>query len=210
MTSSKDGLSPKQERFVAEYLIDLNATQAAARAGYSPRTANEQGARLLANASIRAAVTEGQAKVAKKLNITVERIVAELAKIGFANMQDYMRVGPSGLPQLDFGALTRDQAAALQEVSVDTVRKPDPDGETDENGRVLFVTVDKVKFKLGDKRAALVDLGKHLGMFVEKHEHTGKDGGPIQTEVMSDLEVARRLAFLLAKGVEEAKQLAGE
>ena len=55
-------LTPKQQRFVAEYLKDLNATQAAIRAGYSEKTANEQGARLLAKASVREAVTEGQAR----------------------------------------------------------------------------------------------------------------------------------------------------
>jgi phage terminase small subunit len=75
-------LIPKQERFVKEYLIDLNATQAATRAGYSAKTADRQGYRLLRNAEIDAAVTEGRMKLAAKLEVTVERIVAELAKIG--------------------------------------------------------------------------------------------------------------------------------
>lgn len=76
-------LKGKQAAFVREYLIDLNATQAAIRAGYSERTANEQGARLLANVSIRAEIEKGQQKREKKTGITAERVLKELAAIGF-------------------------------------------------------------------------------------------------------------------------------
>jgi phage terminase small subunit len=86
-------------------------------------------------------------------------------------MADYMRVGPDGCPRLDYSTLTRDQAAALQEVTVDEYVVPDPDGP-DEAGKRSCLPVRKVKFKLADKRAALVDLGKHLGMFVERQEHS--------------------------------------
>lgn len=70
-------LTPKQARFVEEYLLDLNATQAATRAGYSPRTANEQGARLLAYASIRDAVSAAQATRAHRLQITADDLVRQ-------------------------------------------------------------------------------------------------------------------------------------
>ena len=62
--------------------------------------------------------------------------------------------------------------------------------------------VKRVKFKLGDKRGSLVDLLKHLGAYTERHEHTGKDGKPIEIETppLSDFELARRVAFLLDKG----------
>lgn len=159
-------LTPKQQRFVDEYVIDLNATQAAIRAGYSARTAKAQGSRLLTNVDLRAAVAEKQGKIAAGLGVTVERVVSELAKIGFANMHDYMRVGPDGDPYLDFGKLTRDQAAALIEVTVEDFTEGR--GEDARNVR-------RVKFKLADKRASLVDLGKHLGMFVEKHEVGASD-----------------------------------
>jgi len=72
---SEKGLTPKQATFVQEYLKDLNGTQAAIRAGYSKKTANEQAARLLANASVQAAVTKGREKLAAKAEVTAERVL---------------------------------------------------------------------------------------------------------------------------------------
>ena len=97
------------------------------------------------------------------------------AKIGFANMGDYMRPGVDGDPVLDFSELSREQKAALAEVTVEDIKANRGKGGDDSRD------IRRVKFKLYDKRAALVDLGKHLGVFAERHEHTGKDGGPIET-----------------------------
>lgn len=72
---SKEQLTPKQQRFCEEYLIDLNATQAAIRAGYSAKTANEQGARLLANVSVQAFIDEGKKQRSAKTGITAERVL---------------------------------------------------------------------------------------------------------------------------------------
>jgi hypothetical protein len=67
--------------------------------------------------------------------------------------------------------------------------------------------VRRVKVKISDKRAALVEMGKHLGMFKERHEHSGKDGSPIKLESrpMSDIEAARRVAFALGRALERQK-----
>ena len=73
-------LTPKQARFVEEYLLDLNATQAAIRAGYSKKTANEQGAQLLAKLSIRQAVAEAQAVRSKRTEITQDEVIQGLKK----------------------------------------------------------------------------------------------------------------------------------
>ena len=73
-------LTPKQARFIEEYLIDLNATQAAIRAGYSKKTANEQGAQLLAKLSIRQAVAEAQAIRSKRTEITQDEVIQGLKK----------------------------------------------------------------------------------------------------------------------------------
>ncbi len=73
-------LTPKQARFVEEYLLDLNATQAAIRAGYSKKTANEQGAQLLAKLSIRQAVAEAQAIRSKRTEITQDEVIEGLKK----------------------------------------------------------------------------------------------------------------------------------
>lgn len=159
--------TPKQARFVAEYLIDLNASQAAIRAGYSKKTAGAIGAENLKKPEIASAIAERQRKLSGKLEITQEAVLSELAKIGFANMSDYMKVGLDGDPYLDFGSLSRDQTAALVEVTVEDFK--DGRGEDARDVR-------KVKFKLADKRAALVDLGKHLGLFTEHAavDHTVK------------------------------------
>ena len=164
------GLNPKQQRFVDEYLVDLNASQAAIRAGYSVKTARAIGCELLTKPDISAAVAAGQAKLSEKTGITAERVLQELALLGFANMQDYMRAGPDGDPVLDFSQLTRAQAAALAEVTVEDFK--DGRGEDARDVR-------RIKFKMSDKRAALVDIGKHLGMFKDRVELTGLNGGPI-------------------------------
>ncbi|WP_115540021.1 terminase small subunit [Xanthomonas campestris] len=82
MAKTKPGrrgaLTPRQKRFVAEYLKDQNATQAAIRTGYSERTAKQQGSRLLTNADVAAAVCAGQRKVAKKAEVTVDSLLVEL------------------------------------------------------------------------------------------------------------------------------------
>ncbi len=92
----------------------------------------------------------------------MERVAVELGRIGFANMGDYMRVGPSGDPVLDFWKLTRERAAALTEVTVDDY--VDGRGEAAREVR-------KVKFKLGDKRAALMDIAKLFGWIIERREN---------------------------------------
>lgn len=159
--------------------------------------------RLLKNADFAARLEFLKAGVAKvvseKVAITVERVIDELAKLGFSNMENYMRADAAGVPRLKFSELTSDQKAALQEV---TCEEEILLGADDEKPSVL---VRKTKFKLYDKRAALVSIGQHLGAFVEKHkhehEHTGAGGGPIDVDVqLTDLDLARRIAFALEKG----------
>jgi phage terminase small subunit len=165
-------LTPKQERFVAEYLIDLNATQAAIRAGYSAKTAAQQAHLLLKKTAVAKELEAAQAARAARTEVTQDRVLKELAKLGFANMQDYMRVTPEGDPYADLSRLSRDQAAAITEFTVEDFTEGRGDDARD---------VRRVKFKLADKRAALVDMGKHLGMFKDKVELTGAGGGPIET-----------------------------
>jgi phage terminase small subunit len=186
------GLTPKQQRFVEEYLVDLNATQAAKRAGYSKKTAGQVGAENLKKPVIADAIAEAQEARSERTSITQDTVLRELARLGFSNMLDYMRVGDDGDPYLDFSDLTREQAAAIAEVTVEDFK--DGRGEDARDVR-------KIKFKLADKKAPLELLGRHVGLkFASRHEHTGKDGGPIETKEITDLEFARRLAFLLTKG----------
>lgn len=200
MAKAAHELTPKQLRFVDEYLIDLNATQAAIRAGYSVKSAALIGHENLRKPNIASEVAKRQSKRAGKLDVTAESVVAELAKLGFCNMQDYMSSGKDGDPYLDFSALTRDQAAALSEVTVEDFK--DGRGEDARDVR-------RVKFKLADKRAALVDLGRHLGLFKERVELTGKDGGPVEVNDARET-ILSRIAGVASRTRVESAPLTGK
>src|SRR3954464_14983233 len=141
-------LNDRQACFVAEYLVDLNATQAAIRAGYSARTANEQAARLLANVSVAAAIAEAQAGRSRRAEVTQDRVVLELARVAFGDPRRIMSWGPGGVTLRPSEALTDEEAAVVAEAS-QTVT---------ENGAA-------VRLKVCDKLGALRLLGQHLGMF---------------------------------------------
>jgi len=168
-------LTQKQRHFVQEYLVDLNATQAAIRAGYSERTAHVQGPRLLGNVRVQVAIQEALKKREQRTEITQDRVLTELAKIGFADIRDYLEYktektvvayGDDGEPIIDY----RQVIDVIDSKNVDT-------------SVIQEVSISKdgtFKFKLYDKQKALNDIGRHLGMFVDKTEVSGPDGGPIQ------------------------------
>ncbi len=166
-----DDLTPKQSRFVAEYLIDLNATQAAIRAGYAPGSATVEGSRLLANAKVAAAVAARQKKIAEKLSISVEKIVAELAKIGFADIRKAVKWNGSVVSDeenLDGDVLI------TREIRNNLVLLIDSDDLDDDTAAAISEISQNatggVRLKMHDKKGALVDLGRHLGMFVDRSE----------------------------------------
>lgn len=149
----------KQQRFVEEYPVDFNGTKAAERAGYSKKTAGQQASRLLKNVKIQAAIQKRIGKLTTKAEVSVERVLSELVKVGFANLQDYIRVTSDGDPYVDLSAMTEYQAAALQEITVEDFK----DGRGDDARDVR-----RVKIKMLDKLSALEKLGKYLSMFVDR------------------------------------------
>lgn len=161
-------LTDKQTAFVREYLLDLNATQAAIRAGYSERTASRIGPQLLGKTWVREAIEKAQAKRARRVEITADRVVAELAKIAFSDPRDLMEWGPDGVVLRPSVELSDDQAASVAEVA--------------ENNAGL-------RLKKHDKVKALELLGKHLGIFADrvKAEVSGPDGGPVQSSMTLDI-----------------------
>ena len=163
---AKGKLSEKQERFVRAYLLNPNATQAAIAAGYSERTAKQQGSRLLTNADIASFLAGKQKRLADKYEVTAERVIRELALIGFSNMLDYLKPDNEGSASIDLSAMDRDQAAALSEFTVDTMK-----GEGDETK-----VVTRTRFKLHAKHGALDLLGKHLGLFASDGDEALKEG----------------------------------
>ncbi|MCU6729081.1 terminase small subunit [Huintestinicola butyrica] len=89
-------LTPKQERFCEEYLIDLNATQAAIRAGYSSKTADVQSARLLVNVKVQERISLLRSKQSKRTEVTADKVIAELAAIAFADRTELAKVDKNG------------------------------------------------------------------------------------------------------------------
>jgi len=157
------GLNDRQRVFAYEYLTDFNGTQAAIRAGYSAKGAKRHATKLLRDPRIQEIVERGKADRRQHLEITQERILDELAKIAFANALDYHRIGDNGEPIIDLSNLDEDKAAALAELQVDDYVEGRGDNSRD---------VRRIRFKMHDKQRALELLGKHLGIFIERHHMT--------------------------------------
>lgn len=171
-------LNDKQRRFVDEYLVDLNATQAAIRAGYSAKTAAQIGERLLRKVEIQGLLADRQKARSERTEITQDMVLNELAKIAFSDQRKVMTWGLYGVRLRDSSELTDDEAAIVAEVSETTSK----DGGS-------------LKLKTHDKVGALKLIGDHLGMWKQKMELTGVDGGPVQ---ISDTERAAKIAAILA------------
>lgn len=155
-------LNERQRCFVQEYLVDLNATQAAIRAGYSRKTARSLGQRLLTKADIQEAIQTAQDERSRRTGITQDRVLEELAAIGFAKATDYAEAAGDTATIRPTGELTPKQAAAIAGL------------EAGKYG---------VKLKLHDKVRALELLGRHLGMFASGN--TGEAEGEVQ--IIDDL-----------------------
>lgn len=147
-------LTDKQQRFVDEYLIDLNATQAAIRAGYSVRTANEQGAQNLAKLSIQDAISKKMAARSRRTGVNAERVVLELAKVAFAKMTDIV----------DSKGKIKEDASPDDLACIESIKYKESDNEY--GGSV------EREVKIASKLKALELLGKHLGMWSDKFNVT--------------------------------------
>ena len=147
-------LTDKQQRFVDEYLIDLNATQAAIRAGYSVRTANEQGTQNLAKLSIQDAISKKMAERSKRTGVNQDRVVLELAKVAFAKMTDIV----------DSKGRIKEDASPDDLACIESIKYKESDNEY--GGSV------EREVKIASKLKALELLGKHLGMWSDKFNVT--------------------------------------
>jgi phage terminase small subunit len=187
---SKPLTNDAHERFCQEYLVDLNATAAYQRAypSVSDNAARANASRLLTRANVQARVADLQAERAARTQVTADRVIRELARIGFADMRDYAEWGPRGVRLKDAATLTEDQARAIAEVSESI-------GDKSRSQR----------FKLHDKITALTKLGQHLGLFTEKVEHSGPGGGPILGPTLTAEERVTRVQQLLQRAAERAR-----
>lgn len=146
-------MTKKQKRFVEEYLIDLNATQAAIRAGYSPDTAKSIGSENLTKPDLQARIAKAMAERSKRTGVNADRVVMELAKIAFVNAGDVIDAETATLKP----DAAKEDTAAIQSVKVKTFGEDGLERE----------------IKMADKLKALELLGKHLGMFKDKVELSG-------------------------------------
>lgn len=146
------GLSDKQQRFVDEYLIDFNATAAAKRAGYSPKSAKQVGARNMTKAAIRELIDAAKAKLTAGSQLTAKRVLEQIAKIAFVELGGY--VDDKG--QLDLVRFARENPAALEQWETEQT--------TSGTGKRSSTTT-RNKARVHDSLEALRDLGRYFKLF---------------------------------------------
>jgi phage terminase small subunit len=184
---------PSVDMFIAEYIRTGNGKQAAISAGYSPKTADQQASRLLKNVKVRQAIdsnrAEAVATAVRETGVTLERVLREIAKGAFFDVRKLFH--PNGQPR-DICDLDDDTASVL--AGLDVLEEHRGTGEERE-----FVGYVK-KYKLADRKGYLDMLMKHLGGYAKDHEETVT----VKQEAAEPNEVARRMAYMLHRGLQAA------
>ncbi len=153
-------LNPKQRRFVAEYLVDLNATEAAKRTGYAANSAGVTASRLLSDTKIAAAIAEGQARQLNRSDLTAARVLEELRRLAFADTRAFFDESGNLRP---IHELTAEQGSQL--AGIEVIKKNAEAGD----GHIDVVH----KIKLWDKTRSLEMLCKRFGLLVDRIEMNG-------------------------------------
>lgn len=167
MTAS---LTSKQAAFVQEYLVDLNGTQAAIRAGYAKRTANRIAAENLTKPVIQEAIKNALEARNQRTTVSQDRVIEELARIAFGNLRDFSMWNSTGVTLKDSETLTEAQAASISEVS-----------------HISNKGGDTKRVKQHDKVKALELLMRHMGMLTEKVEHSGEVAAPTLNLILNQV-----------------------
>lgn len=157
----------KQKLFIEEYLIDLNATQAAIRAGYSPKTAAETGYKLCHKSSISYAIARAMAERSRRTGITQDRVLRELARVAFINPTDVLDLNTAEVK----ADADENDLKAISGVKVKYI----PHKDYDEEGEPVYETAIEREVKFCDKLKALDMLCKHLGMYDKANEDEERD-----------------------------------
>lgn len=177
-------LSAKQQAFIDEYLIDLNASAAARRAGYSPNTAFRSGQENMQNPAIRDEIDRRLEERSDRVQIDADRVMLELARLG---LHDARRLFTESGRLKNIHDLDDDTAAAIQSIEVVTRELPRKKGEEVE---VEYVH----KVKMADKIRPLELIGKHLG------KRLGQWGDRVEHDVPSDSPLAALVKAINGKG----------
>ena len=189
-------LNAQQSRFVEEYLVDLNGTQAAIRAGYSPKTAKQQGARLLTNADVKAAVDAAIAARSERVQIDADYVLRRLYEMAEADRADLYDDAGNLLPVKEWPGVWR--KGMVTGIEIEALYE----GRGEEREQVGHVK----KIRTETPLAILQTLGKHVRVnaFREQVGHSDPNGNPLPAspvDEMSKNDIARRVAFLLAQGL---------
>lgn len=160
-------LTPRRAAFVQEYLIDNNGAAAAVRAGFASASASQEAARLLADVNVAAHVARAQAQRASRVGVTQDSVLHEMSMLANSSIEHY---------EVDFAGNLR-PAAGAPDGAMRAVQSVKKTMRIDKDDNMTVV----VEFKLWDKPSTLKLMGRHIGLFPDRMEHTGKDGGPIET-----------------------------
>jgi phage terminase small subunit len=156
-------LEPKQLRFIEEFTVDCNATQAAIRAGYSQRTARQIGYENLTKPYIQQAIKNRMEKHTEAVGVTVERVLKELVRMAWVDIGEAYDENQCLKP---LSEIPEDVRRAIVSIETDEIWEWEGSGE--DRKRVQVGVTKKIKF--ADKRGSNELLGKYLKMFVERHE----------------------------------------
>lgn len=200
-------LTPKRKRFADEYLCDLNGKQAAIRAGYSEKTAEIQASRLLSNDKVKEYVAAKMAEREKRTEITQDMVLKrwwEIANLDVNEIVEFRRAAcPRCWPDGDLNDQINSECPICKgeghgRVHVHDTRHLKSAARTVYNG--VQVSKEGIKVLTLDRDKALENVARHLGMFKEKVELTGKDGGPILTKKIDNLTDEELLAIATGGG----------
>lgn len=155
-------LDEREQFFVTAYMIDFNAKKSALMAGY-PRTVAEVKAHTWIKPNgpkphVAYAVMIAMQERERHMKVRADRVLLELEKIAFSNMKDYVRFDDPGGPMFDLQNISDDAASVIKEITLETYTEGKGEAKRE---------VKKINLKLHDKKGALIDLGKHLGLFKE-------------------------------------------
>ncbi len=189
-----DELPPRWALFCVEYARDFNGRAAARRAGYSESAAKQAAFRMLADRRVQQRLSRDLRRRLDKVEVSIERVVAELARIAFADIGDFVSVDAEGNALVDLRNVPTGGFAAVAEITQDVYTEGRGDAAR---------AVRRTRFKLHDKLAALTKLGQYLRLFSERGE-TAAPGESADTDAPGDLEIARRIAFVLARAARDS------
>lgn len=185
----KRQITDQQRLFIKEYLVDMNASEAAKRAKYSPKTAGQLGYQLLQIPSVRKAIDQELTRRHERLDLRADRVLLELKRLAFGRLKDIADYGSNSPELIEANELDDDAAALMKSITFSESSSSSDKGDSSSKS---------ISFAMHDKTKALELLAKHFKLLTDKVEHTGKDGAPLHD--LTDEQLQAKLDALLAKG----------